>query len=287
MKYTWLVEKYLEGELHGEELREFELEILRNPAVAKEVEEIRKLHAFSREQVKKKYTNSLMEVKVLDSPLPEQDINADMDDLKIRKLNTEDAKFQKFKKKVKSASLNYQVHENEKNNIVLNRKIFWGAAAMIIILIGSSLTTILLNYRSKDLQTVYSEYYQPYPYNPGIRDIEPSSQDVFDMGGEAYSNANYGLALDLFNKVNADSPSYTTAFLFKGICFMEMDQYDLAIQSFNQLSENRTLNEYGEWYRGLCYIRLNDPDQARNEFEKIIQKKGYFSKEAKSILKGL
>jgi len=287
MKYTWLVEKYLEGELHGEELREFELEILHNPEVAKEVEEIRKLHTFSREQIKKKYFDNLLEVEILDSPIPVQEIEADMDDLKIRKLNPEDAEFQKFKKKVKSVSLDYQVHENEKNKIILNRKIFWGAAAMIIILFGFSLTAILLTNGGKDLQTVYSKYYQPHPYYPGVRDIEPLAQDVFDMGGEAYTNANYGLALDLFNQVNADSPSYITTFLFKGVCFMEMDEYDLAIQSFNQLSENSILNEFGEWYRGLCYIRMNDPDMARSEFEKIIQKNGHFSKEARSILKGL
>ena len=30
MKYTWLVEKYLEGELSGDALRKFEIEILTN-----------------------------------------------------------------------------------------------------------------------------------------------------------------------------------------------------------------------------------------------------------------
>ena len=46
MKYTWLVEKYLEGELKGEALRKFELEILRKPEVAKEVEKIRSMNNF-------------------------------------------------------------------------------------------------------------------------------------------------------------------------------------------------------------------------------------------------
>ena len=287
MKYTWLVEKYLEGELHGDELRDFELEILRNHNVAKQVEEIRKLHAFTGEQINKKFIDNLLEDEELDRKFPNEEIQADMNDLKIRKLNPEDTEFQKFKQKVKSASLDYQIHENEKDKIVLNKRMFWGAAAMLAILLCFSLTTILLTNNKKDLQVIFSEYYQPYPYNPGVRTMETVSQDDFDMGAEAYINANYGLALDYFNQVSADSPSYSTTFLFKGICFMEMDQFDQAIQSFNQLSENRILNEYGEWYRGLCYIRLNEPDQARNEFEKIIQKEGYYSKQAKSILKGL
>ena len=50
MKYTWLVEKYLEGELSGEALRKFELEILRKPEVAEEVERIRSLQKFMQHQ---------------------------------------------------------------------------------------------------------------------------------------------------------------------------------------------------------------------------------------------
>jgi hypothetical protein len=52
MKYTWLVEKYLEGELSGEALRKFELEILRKPEVAEEVERVRSMHHFMMEQPK-------------------------------------------------------------------------------------------------------------------------------------------------------------------------------------------------------------------------------------------
>src|SRR4030042_4293315 len=50
MKYTWLVEKYLEGELQGKELSDFEILILKDPAVAEEVERIRKLNTFCIEQ---------------------------------------------------------------------------------------------------------------------------------------------------------------------------------------------------------------------------------------------
>jgi hypothetical protein len=287
MKYTWLVEKYLEGELHGKELRDFELQILKDPAVAREVEEIRKLHAFVGDQIKKKYNDILLEDEATYDSFSVEELQADMNELKIRKLDPEDVEFQKFSRKVKSASLAYRIRENEKNKIVLNRKIFWGAAAMLAIILGFSFSTILLTNRSMDLQTIYSEYYQSYHYSQVVRNTEAALQDVFDLGAEAYNHANYGLALDYFNKVSADSPSYTTSFLFKGICFMETDQFEQAIQAFNNLSENRILNEYGEWYRGLCYIRLNNPEQARNEFEKIVQKEGYYSKQAKSILKSL
>ena len=50
MKYTWLVEKYLEGELSGEAFRKFELEILRKPEVAEEVERIRSMQKFMQHQ---------------------------------------------------------------------------------------------------------------------------------------------------------------------------------------------------------------------------------------------
>jgi len=287
MKYTWLVEKYLEGELQGEELREFELKILRDPEVAKEVEEIRKLHAFTAEQLGKKFADNLLEDEDPAHTIQDEDLEIDMNNLKITKLSDEDVDFQKFRQKVKSASLEYQVRENRKSKIIFNRKVFWGAAAAIVILFALSLTGIVMTHGNKDLLVIYSEYYQPYPYSNTVRDTEPVTKDLFDLGTEAYVNANFGLALDYFNRVAADSPSYTTAFLFKGICYMETDQYEKAIQSFNQLSGNRILNEYGEWYRGLCYIRLKDRENARNEFEDIAERGGYYSKKARSILKRL
>ena len=89
MKYTWLVEKYLEGELSGEALRKFELEILRKREVAEELERVRSMHHFMMEQ-HAKFQDSLgliEDYEDSDNVIDEEIIRQDLDGLKVRKIS--------------------------------------------------------------------------------------------------------------------------------------------------------------------------------------------------------
>ncbi len=89
MEYTWLVEKYLEGELGGEALRNFELEILTKPEVAEEVERIRSLNRFMKQQHKNMHrVGGLIEdFDDIDNVLHEDEVRKEFEDLKIRKIS--------------------------------------------------------------------------------------------------------------------------------------------------------------------------------------------------------
>ena len=66
---------------------------------------------------------------------------------------------------------------------------------------------------------------------------------------------------------------------------MELGQYSEAISLFSQLESEPILNHLGIWYTGLCYLALEDEQNARSTFKTIIEREGYFMKEAKAVLK--
>ena len=95
MRYTWLVEKYLEGELSGEALRKFELEILRKPEVARELEKIRTTHRFMRDQHQKMQNSAglIEDFDDLENVLTEQDISKEYEELMVRKISSSEKDF--------------------------------------------------------------------------------------------------------------------------------------------------------------------------------------------------
>ena len=91
MRYTWLVEKYLEGELSGEALRKFELEILRKPEVAEEVERVRSMNHFMKEQ-HGKFQDSIGLIEDFEDSenvIDEEIIRKELDGLKVRRISND------------------------------------------------------------------------------------------------------------------------------------------------------------------------------------------------------
>ena len=89
MKYTWLVEKYLEGELSGEILRQFELEILTKAEVAEEVERIRSLDSFIKKQHHRMRSSVglIEDFDDIENVVSESTISRELEELKIRKIS--------------------------------------------------------------------------------------------------------------------------------------------------------------------------------------------------------
>ena len=90
MRYTWLVEKYLEGELSGEALHKFELEILRNPEAARELERVRSLQKFmeNHHAIMSSRSGLIENFDDVENVIPEHEIAEEMEELKIRKVKS-------------------------------------------------------------------------------------------------------------------------------------------------------------------------------------------------------
>jgi len=289
MKYIWLVEKYLTGEMKGEELRNFELEILRNPELANEVERVRKLDSFARKQYAKlRNPSELVEdYDDMQNVVDESVLRDELESLQIRKISKNDPEFHDFREKVKAASLRKEVRENFRNKIMISTKAILIAAASFAILLAFSLITIFTRSSHNDPALAYERFYEPYPADLLARDLVFTTEDTYHSGLSEYQQANYGMALNHFNRIPPGSEPNNAIFLLKGVCYMELKQFEKAMICFNSLMDDPVLSEYGKWYRGLCYIKLNEPEHAREVFSQIMEQHGHFSEQAKNILKSL
>lgn len=293
MKYIWLVEKYLAGEMKGEELRRFELEILRNPELANEVERVRKLDLFAREQYARlRNTLELVEDYVEDyddiqNVVDESLLRDDLESLQIRKISKNDPEFHDFREKVKTASLRKEVRKNFKNNVMISRKAILIAAASFAILLAFSLIALFTRSAHNDPVLAYERFYEPYPADLLVRDLVITTTAPYQSGLLEYQQANYGIALNHFNRIPAGSETNNAIFLLKGVCYMELKQFESAMICFDSLMNDPVLSNYGKWYKGLCYIKLNEPEHARKVFSQIMEQGDHFSKQAKNILKSL
>ena len=289
MKYTWLVEKYLDGELKGEELHNFELEILKNPEVAEEVERVRNLDAFSRKHFATlTAAQTLLEdTSEIPNPLDEASWKNDLESMKIQKINESDPEYQDFRKKVKAVSLIHYLKITAKNKIIVPGYIIWTAAACFALLIAISLLSVLNNNNTENLHSVYASFYDPYPADLVARDKTLVPADPFTMGLNEYLKSNYGSALSYFNEVGTANEINKSIYLLKGICLMETGKYENAILAFSSLSDDPILNDFGQWYTGLCYLQLEQPDNARGLFKEISLRKGYYRNLSRMVLKSL
>ena len=289
MKYIWLVEKYLEGEMKGEELRQFELEILKNPELANELERVRNLDSFARRQYSRltNATELVEEYEDMRNVMDECLLRDELESLQIRKISNYDPEFLDFREKVKAVSLRHEISKNYKNKVLISRKALMLAAASFVLLLAFSLTAVLLKSGNSDPALAYEKFYEPYPADLLVRDLGLVTNDPYQAGLSEYQQSNYSMALNYLNLIPAGSEPNNAIYLLRGICYMELKQFENALVCFDSLNNDPVLSDYGRWYRGLCYIKLDKPVRAREEFVQITRKGGHFSNRAKSILKSL
>jgi hypothetical protein len=289
MKYTWLVEKYLEGELMGEELRNFELEILKNPEIAEEVERIRNLDTFSR----KHYDLLTATHELLEDPddiylsVDDSVFRDDLERLKIQEINESDPNYQDFRKKVKAISLQNYLKATTKNKILVPGYIIWIAAACFALLLAFSLLNIFTGNKPENLHDVYASFYNPYHADRQFRDKAYVPTDPYDMGLDEYVKSNYVSALSYFNAVESGSIKSKSFYLLKGICLMESGSFEDAILAFGNLKDDPVLNDFGLWYTGLCFIELQLPEKARELFTELSRREGNYRNMSRQVLKSL
>jgi tetratricopeptide (TPR) repeat protein len=289
MKYTWLVEKYLEGELRGEELRNFELEILKNPEVSEEVERIRNLDVFSRKQYALLTTTHelLEDLNDIHPSLEESLLNKDLESMKILEISESDPDYQDFRKKVKAVSLRNYLKTTAKNKILVPGYALWITAACFMLLLTFTLLSIFTDKENKNLHNVYASFYQPYQADLLVRNNSSVETDPYMMGLSDYVKSNYGRALTFFDEVESGNEINKSIYLMKGICLMETGKYEDAILAFGFLSDDPVLNDYGQWYTGLCFLKLEQPDKARELFRVMSSREGYFRDMSERVLKRL
>ncbi len=288
MKYTWLVEKYLEGELSGRELSDFELLILRDQELAHEVERVRSMLEFSREQHHRLTAGTELgeDFDDMENILDEKDLELDLDNLKIRKV-VDSSDYENLSRKIRS-SIRTGSPEIKTHRIMSLLKFnLWLTAASIALILTLSIFFLSRVAIKTGYLALYNQFYEPYFPELSMRDAEVSEINSYQLGLNEYKLANYSLALDYFNTSISEDPGNTYSYLFRGCALMELGEYRQALASLEKLQQDRTLDDYGLWYSGLCHLRLDNRDQSKQLFRQLVEADSYYAPRARVLLKKL
>ena len=289
MKYTWLVEKYLEGELSGEALRKFELEILRKPEVAEEVERVRSMNHFMKEQ-HSKFQDSIgliEDYEDSENVIDEEIIRQDLDGLKVRKISSDQINVNDLKTKLTESKVSHTLVEQQSNKVLVRKISVWLAAASVAILMVTSISLLTGSRGTVDYMAAYQQFYSTPQTDLLFRDMGPGIDNTYNLALKQYDLKNYKIAYQLFNDIPEESPPNIHYYLYKGVTAMELEEFRVAIRSFTNLLPDPVQKHEGMWYLGLSYIAMEDIPAARQVLEEIIATDGYYKKQAKKLLKSI
>jgi len=285
MKYTWLVEKYLEGELSGEALRKFELEILTKAEVAEEVERIRSLDNFIKKQHHRMRSSAglIEDFDDIENVVSENTISRELEELKIRKISTSRDEIVDLKTSLAESGAQQTLNKYRSNKVVV-RKITLRIAAAASLAIFMAVSALLLTTNNDaDYAGLYNQYYSPRTADV-VRTAPDLAQEPFRQALKAYSEGDYTRAFLLLNSISEEGVG-NTYYLYKGITAMELGKYPLAIELFNKLSDDINLKHEGMWYKSLCFLGMEDEKATRSALNEIIEEDGYYKNMAAALLR--
>ena len=286
MRYTWPVEKYLEGELSGDELQKFELEILRNPDAARELERVRNLQRFMENQhaIMKTGDGLIEDFDDIENVLPEHEMAMELEDLKIKKVSSEEKDLENFRTTLAEVEAGRTLKKRYSKKLIIRRTSAWTAAASIALLLIAISILIVSNMGNTDYLAVYNSYFAPEKAPNSERSINSGEENLYEAALGLYNEERFDEAILRFQQIPEPVPN-DYCYLYHGITLMELERHEEAIEQFNQIKTDQTLNHYRMWYSGLCYLALEDADNARSVFQDIIAQEGYFMSKSKRILK--
>lgn len=282
MNYSEEIDNYLDGELQGNELRQFENELLMNPELAEAVDKFRNLYDFIRQQHAKMMSGTGKKYRIED-----QEINELIDTYRLKNGEEEPEDEKLFRKKLENAYRNH-IQNTRKHGLMKTRRIWFAAAAIGLLIIVTSVIYYLQN-KTYSNERLYSMYYEPYNKNIFTRIESGEPEGIFMQAMIKYADEDYENALDLFKRVPSTDDLILPAHFYSGISFMQTGQYHEAASSFLFIIKHldNELIYQSEWYLGLCYLKTNETDKAFTQFKKITGSNSIYKENAEDILKNI
>ena len=256
MKSTILIEKYLDGTLKGNKLKDFE-----------------------------KNMNNSDELKKLVIIHKEVNESIECEDV-IRFRNKLDYIYSLFRKSENHKEKDSVIGLRQQNKVGLfvKYRLLIAASISLFIIIGA-LFFYMLKAKEYTNDELFSMYYQPYTH-----DISRGSDSHILSDLESaiilYDNFNYQQAHKEFSFINEQYDENYLAKFYYGLTCIEMEEFDKAIQQFENILENweSPFVYHAEWYLLLCYLKNNNKEKALILLQTIEQGNKYYKKRAEEIL---
>lgn len=244
---TELIENYLDGELYGNDLEKFELQIQTDKELKEDL--------FLQREIRKFLTSDEFDIRM--------------------KLIEIGERYQTKKKIVKKRKrvLTYTVL----SLIVL-------AVFSSVFFFNNRLTNDELfekHYKHYSSETLT----QSAELVPNLL-WEASSEEIYVNALRIYDKNQYIEAITMFNQISELSPYYNSKEYFTGLSYMELKNYNEAIKHFKAVidSKESLITESAVWYLALCYLKTNQNQQAINQLNKLTSNDSDYKIQANEII---
>lgn len=260
------IDRYIKGELKGEELSAFEIELNENVRLKEEM--LIQKQLFDALKNKSESLDSLSDLEV---------------NILQEKINS--LAYQNISKKIKLIGNEYA------QNPVLDKKPLWvrfrrliPAAAAALILIVLSTVFIFDNNTSLD-----QYYYDNVDWNTELTSFAEKGDAKSEMARaeELFNTKEYEKAIEAFKNISPDDELHPYSLMYIGAAHANLDQDQLALDAFNKLA---AMEEFGEsskglWYAALIQLKREDKEESLAILEEITKdSSNYRYREAVEII---
>lgn len=309
------IEEYINGELTGADLIEFENDMFQNRSLRSEVklhQEIDSainendimnlrgqisniLHTETSWNVSEKsiedFIDGVLEGELLEEFLVELKDNTDLTaEVELRKqVNESVSETDIFNLRNELRAAKDSAEVKKVKMLIPESKIgtmrFWrSSVAILIVLLG--IAGVLRNsFVSGD--RVYDKYFDVPEWSPERSLSEEIT--LLQRANSSYLNGDFAQVINILNQVPESNIELPVFDFYKAASFQKLEKLDDAIAAYTKVinhGDNLFIEE-SEWYRSLCYLKTGNKERARVELLAVIERKGHFENDAKAVIRRL
>jgi hypothetical protein len=304
------IDRYLNHELNGEELEQFNRELAVNAVLRREVELHRELETALLEVDVMNLKGALNQVMERETSydVSEEQIEDYMDDtlesghlaqfrsellqnpglrseMHLRQ-NVEDALGEKniMALRDRLRHVRKEINIQESKSMVPQREVrhipWWRAGVAVAVLLFAMAGLFRNTFYS------YEALDQSPQWSPQ-RSVD-TNMGILQQARTHVEKEEYDMALALYDKGMDENSNRKFVFQFyKAACLQDLKKYDLAIREYAAVIKhgNNMFVEEAEWYKALITLKTGEKSDAKQQLQSIIDKNGFYANEARAVLR--
>ena len=216
-----IIQEYLDGNISGEDLQEFEQRMESDPEFRSEVESLQKVEKELGILGAESFINK---VSQWESEYQEQESE---DSTPVRSM---DSPF----------------------------KTYYAIAASLVLAVAAGYFLFFGSPASPE--SVYQEYYSPYE-DMILERGDNTIQEQLLNGMKAYNEGRYSEATNYFSPYLEANPEDYRVWFYQGISQAETDMLEAALSSFEKAANDSMFRQQAQWYSALTWLKSGDSEK--------------------------
>jgi len=167
------------------------------------------------------------------------------------------------------------------------RRNFVKAATVAAIFVFVAGISILMQNSGGTGRDLLSDFLQPPQSLTTFRSAERVPSVDLQTAFRFYNQSDYLNALVYFRKVVENESSNQMARFYSGVSYQGLNRFENAVIEYNRVVQDNDniFVEQAEWYRAMCYLKLGKKETALAQLTGIIEKEGFYERNAKLLLR--